>query len=135
MTVGKELTSRAGRWRSLPPTRVGKKLSCLLGLQSRTNGLTRKALGFLTHLGVGAISGIVYRSARALVTATAAAPPTADYAAGIAFGTGVWACGYVGVLPALGLVEPPHRAPRGQTLTMLIAHWVYGTSLTALARR
>jgi hypothetical protein len=46
--------------------------------------------------------------------------------AGAALGAGVWALGYLGWLPRLGLVEPPRRSGIGQHATNLVGHVAYG---------
>jgi hypothetical protein len=46
--------------------------------------------------------------------------------AGALLGIGVWAIGYLGWLPATGLVRPIHRQPPGRTISSLAAHAAYG---------
>lgn len=46
--------------------------------------------------------------------------------AGTLVGVAVWAAGYVGWLPALGLVPPVHKVPIGKSASGLLGHAAYG---------
>lgn len=59
----------------------------------------------------------------------------ANAATGAAFGLAVWAAGYEGWVPAMGVLPPAHRDKRSRALTMLAAHLVYGAVLGVASRR
>jgi hypothetical protein len=48
---------------------------------------------------------------------------------GVAFGVAVWAAGYLGYLPALGLAPGAHEEPRERAKLMFTAHVVWGACL------
>lgn len=48
-------------------------------------------------------------------------------AAGALVGAAVWAVGYVGWMPAAGLVPPVHRVPLARSASGLASHVAYGT--------
>ena len=54
---------------------------------------------------------------------------------GVAFGLWLWAISYEGWIPALGILPPAHRDRRTRTVTMIVAHVVYGAVLGVLTRR
>lgn len=50
--------------------------------------------------------------------------------AGAGLGAGVWAVGYLGWLPAVGLVQPIHRQPPLRSASSLLSHAAYGVLAT-----
>lgn len=72
------------------------------------------------HLGYGVVGGALY----AILLRKKSTP-----ASGLVYGAVVWAAGYEGWLPALGILPPAHRDEPGRTWTMLAAHLLYGATL------
>jgi hypothetical protein len=130
MAAANQATGAPVRVRSLPPTRLGKKVSVALGLPARMRKPARIGLGLVAHLCIGATLGAGF----ALLARRFPSLSRRKLRSGIAFGTVVWAATYGGVLPGVGLLEPPHRSPRGQAAAVLAAHWVYGAALAAMHR-
>jgi hypothetical protein len=87
----------------------------------------RDAAAVLAHFGYGAAGGCLYAVVRR---------KQATSGAGLAYGALVWAVGYEGWLPAMGILPPAHRDKAGRAVTMLAAHLLYGAVLgKALGRR
>ncbi|MBW3625283.1 MAG: DUF1440 domain-containing protein [Armatimonadetes bacterium] len=82
-----------------------------------------KSLSALSHLGYGAFWGALY--------GLWSGNKNKNIARGMAFGLGVWAIGYAGWVPALGILNPPHREHRNREVRLLLAHLVYGAALAA----
>ena len=62
------------------------------------------------------------------------AHPISPLLQGIVFGSAVWFVSYMGWVPALGLMPPPHRDRPGRQLVMVLAHWIYGATLGAVVQ-
>lgn len=93
-------------------------------------GLSKKetnAVALVSHLGYGAGAGAAY--------GVLVAPARRNAWTGALYGIGVWAMGYEGWLPLLGILTPAHRDKRGRAVTMFAAHIVYGAALGRAAGR
>ncbi|HMQ29394.1 MAG TPA: MBL fold metallo-hydrolase [Chloroflexaceae bacterium] len=120
---------RAGDGRDpFPPRQVMEGVAGRLGLWQRAGEAQRAALTLAGHFGYGAAMGTLYG-------ARDREPIPAGPLGGAAYGLLVWAASYAGWLPALGIVQPPWREPRGRTLQLLASHLVWGATLGWLARR
>lgn len=86
----------------------------------------RLALTALTHLGFGVAVGVPFALAR-----RALPEPMSDEATGAAYGLGVWAVAYLGLVPALGIMPRADHDRRGRPAGMIAAHLVYGSVLGA----
>jgi hypothetical protein len=76
------------------------------------------------HLGYGTTFGVLYgmlrpRGGNLLVD-------------GLALGLVTWAAGFLGWLPATGLLPPPNRQRPAQLLGPILEHAVYGIATVAL---
>ncbi len=78
--------------------------------------------------------GIAWGSAFALLYSRWRAP-ISPALQGALYGSALWAAGYAGWAPLLGLLPPPTRTHPGRWLTLVPAHWVYGGVLGALVGR
>lgn len=76
------------------------------------------------HFGYGADGGILY----ALMSRRI---PLPTFARGILFGAAFWAAGYLGWLPAAGLLRPATDHPTERTVLMILSNVLYGV-FTAL---
>ena len=79
------------------------------------------------HLLIGAGAGATYGAA---VPRRSWGPFT-----GAAFGVVVWVVGYEAVMPAATDIRPAHRDHRPRTLTIFVAHIIYGVVLGLLVSR
>ena len=131
MTAAMELLHRqlpAHQRHPLPPREVAMNALGTLGLRHRQDETTRTLLSVATHFAVGATAGTLYPTvARAL--------PGGPVAKGVAYGLAVWAGGYLGLLPATGLLSPATEHPRRRTALMVASHVVWGATLGLLADR
>lgn len=75
-----------------------------------------------SHLLYGAVAGAGYGVVRRELGLPGAV-------AGPAYGLAVWAAGYVGWLPAAGILPVPWRQPPATALVPVVAHLVYGLTL------
>lgn len=82
----------------------------------------------ITHFafgaGMGALYGILPQHAQ-----------RSRIARGMLFGSGIWTTSYMGWVPALGIMKPPSEDRPGRPTAMLAAHWVFGTTLSAVFAR
>ena len=79
------------------------------------------ATALLSHFAYGALCGVLF-----------AAGTRRSLGEGVAFGVGVWAASYLGLLPSLGVLRPAWAHPPRRTALMLCAHVAWGAA-TALA--
>ena len=109
--------------RMLPPKQVAEKMASKAGAE----GLVDREDELLTttgvtHFGYGAATGAVYATIAPHIDLPAEAK-------GAAYGLAVWACSYLGWLPAAGIREPATRRPASENAMMIAAHIVYGVVL------
>lgn len=96
-------------------------------LQPELSSDTTGQLAVAAHLGYGSSAGAAYG---------AVVPHRMrGVATGVAYGIAVWAMGYEGWLPMMGVLPPAHRDKTGRALTMFAAHVVYGGTLGFIAKR
>ena len=88
---------------------------------------TRAAAAAGSHLAYGAAAGAVYGLAQEGLGLPAAG-------AGVGFGLLLWVAGYLGWLPATGVLPQPWRQRAGDALTPVAAHVVYGLALGLVER-
>lgn len=81
----------------------------------------------IAHVSYGALAGAAFS---VLVPRGWGNPIT-----GALFGIGVWAVGYEGWLPFLGILPPAHKDARPRAVSILLAHVIYGASLGRLSAR
>jgi uncharacterized membrane protein YagU involved in acid resistance len=79
----------------------------------------------VSHYAFGATAGSIYATQEGKVDL----PPVVK---GMGYGLGVWAVNYLGLLPAVGLIEPPTKMPARHTALMIAAHVVWGAALGLL---
>lgn len=121
MSVFLLAAQRRGWLQKQPPRIIVEKLVPELSQRQER----RAAL--IAHFGYGTGGGTAYGLLVRMLPANAAT--------GAAFGLAVWAAGYEGWLPAMGVLPPAHRDKRSRALTMLAAHLVYGAVLGVASRR
>lgn len=115
------LSERLGIMRGQPPRKAVDRLA------PAEDRRTLDALAVVSHAAYGAAAGAAFGAAPL--------PARVRPAAGIAYGVLLWAVGYEGWMPALGVLPAAHRDQRGRVLTMIAAHAIYGGVLGALSRR
>jgi hypothetical protein len=108
----------------LPPRQITMKFAEQVGIQDRLNEEERYKLTLTAHFGAGAVAGALYGFVAPQIHLPAPI-------AGASFGLMFWAGNYLGVLPALGLLNSATQHPLRRTGLMIAAHLVWG-SITGL---
>lgn len=111
----------------LPPRAIMMGAAKSVGIDQFVGAEERPPATLAAHFGYGAAMGGLYH----------AVVPEAQrgVGTGIAYGVGVWAGSYLGMLPATGLYSPATEHPRERTLLMVAAHVVWGAALGSLSAR
>lgn len=126
MSCAMWLGTQAGLLHTPPPKQITKRAQRKVGINPHAlPAETFTASWFAAHLAYGTLSGAAYALLRPLL-------PGSNLASGLLYGGAVWAVNYLGLLPALGLFEPPDEHAQSQTAVMLAAHAVYGVTLAAV---
>jgi hypothetical protein len=119
---------RVFRFRTAPPRQVTTTALRRIGLARPPSGPAMPAAWIAAHEAYGMGCGIAYVMVRPLL------PPSRSVA-GLAFGGLVWAIGYLGYLPALGLYPSPDDDTRRRASVMIAAHAVFGMVLAEVEHR
>ncbi len=119
---------RAGLTGRLPPRAIADRASAELPPGEQPTEEQRDVLAIAAHFGFGAALGALFGLAtsglRRMWLSTAL---------GTAYGVAVYLVSYQGWLPALDVLPPATRDRPGRTLTMVVGHLVFGSTLGALA--
>jgi hypothetical protein len=128
MSVAMLGAQKAGWMGKMPPKKITE--AALGALRVNRSAPRSNALSTVAHFGYGVAGGVLFAAGtrRLLPRARGVGP-----AAGAAFGIGVWALSYLGWVPALGIMPPPHRDRPGRPTAMVLAHLIYGTLVGGLA--
>jgi Protein of unknown function (DUF1440) len=104
---------------SLPPREITVHLAERAGVHKKLDPDARAALSLVNHFGYGAMAATVYSlvEERIPVPAMAKRP---------LFGAIVWLVSYLGLLPAVGILEPATKHPQSRNLLMIAVHLVWG---------
>ena len=120
---------RAGLTRTLPPERIAEA-----AIEEATDRparpVERTFVASVAHLGFGAAAGAVFGVIR---HAAGIRGRVASVAGALLFANIVYLTSYQGWVPALRIMPPASRDDTGRVGTMVVAHWVYGAMLGALA--
>jgi hypothetical protein len=107
-----------------PPRRIIRTLLGRMGV--RLDRRSANLVATLAHIGYGSAAGLPFRALPA--------KHRRRLAIGLGYGALLWAVSYAGWVPALGALPLPHRDRKGRPSRMILAHLVYGATLTALDR-
>jgi len=110
----------------LPPKEVTEQAMHAVGLDELEKEHPNKVT-VAAHFSYGAAVGALYPVLHSL--------PVPAIVSGVLYGLIVWAASYLGVLPALGLIEPVDERPRDRNLLMIVAHLVWGASLSTIYKK
>jgi uncharacterized membrane protein YagU involved in acid resistance len=112
----------------LPPAEIAEQITGEpVGPHALGQG-ERAAAPLALHFAVGALAGAIYGP----LAASLRPPPLAG---GVAFGMAVWGTGYLGILPALGVMPPATEHPARRNALMIAAHVVWGSALGLIVER
>ena len=109
----------------LPPREITEELTERTDIGDDLPEPHHQALTMAAHFGYGSSMGALY----GLIFPRETKAPMLQ---GTAFGLGVWAASYLGLLPALGILKPATHHPPRRTLLMIAAHIVWGSTLGVL---
>ncbi|MDP9001776.1 MAG: hypothetical protein M3O46_16885 [Myxococcota bacterium] len=126
---------KVGLTGKLPPAKITDAMLDVVGVRPFVTSPAKKALAAVNHLAFGGACGALFGLGHALLARRgpgAGAQSGGRVAAGVAFGTAVWAVSYAGWVPALGIMPSPQNDRPGRPTAMVIAHWVYGAVLAKL---
>ncbi len=114
---------RPQRERSVfPPYKVTARIASRIGLWQRTSKREHAVLALFAHFGYGVAAGALYAPLALRLRFPA-------LLSGIAYGIVVWAAGYMGWLPTLGIVRPPPQQPGSQHVQLIVSHLIWGAVL------
>lgn len=114
-----------------PPRRVVQAGEEIIAGERKLPDRAEVAATWLAHLGYGAAVGAIY-GVMAPSLDERIDSPVRGAAAGALFGLGVWAAGYAGWLPLVGIRTGTIRGDRRDLPWPLAAHVVYGATLGAV---
>lgn len=124
MGAGLLLAKKLG-WLGRPPPKIlTQRMLKRVGLASLARGSSSNVATTVGHFAYGAAMGAAY----GLLAGKLSGKP-ARVAAGVGWGTAVWAASYAGWIPAVGLMPPAQVDSRSRQATMLAAHWLFGSVL------
>lgn len=113
----------------LEPKEIADNFEEKIGVRDYLPKPVFEASWMMLHLGYGTISGVVYTLALKMAPNLERPMPT-----GPSLGVILWAFGYCGWLPLLGLYPLPTQVPKRKVGANILAHIVYGTA-AAVAHR
>ena len=112
----------------LPPAEITAEVASKAGVEEHMDQPRLMAATLLSHFGYGAAVGALYGRVSRMLPGPPALRATV-------FGLGVWACSYLGLLPALRILRPATEHPARRNALMIAAHVVWGVALGLLTER
>jgi len=113
----------------LEPKEIAENLEEAIGVRSYLPQSAFEASWVTLHFGYGTSSGVAYAFAQKVLERDR------PFLIGFLFGTLLWAVGYCGWLPMLGLYPPPALVPKRKITANVLAHAVYGTATAEMMHR
>ncbi|HEV2124952.1 MAG TPA: DUF1440 domain-containing protein, partial [Chloroflexota bacterium] len=127
MEVMKQWQPPQERYR-LPPIAITTRAAAKVGLEEHVHHSEWSAVSLAAHFGYGASMGALYAATRQTIR-----PPF--LLGGAIYGLALWAGGYLGWVPALGLYRRSTQQPRARRMLNVWSHVVYGMVLHLLLDR
>jgi hypothetical protein len=121
----------------MPPRKITDGLLRAIGIHHKTPEPAKRALATLNHFAFGGACGALFGLTHGVWRARAQSSQrmrgrSAPIAAGIAYGTAIWAMSYAGWVPLLDIMPAPHEDRPGRPTAMVLAHWVFGGVLAKI---
>ena len=110
------------------PYLITARVAEKLGLARHMSRECIASVALVAHFGYGASAALPYAF-------LAPKLPMPGMLRGMLYGLTVWALGYQGWLPALGITPPATRMPPRHRNNLIVAHLVWGAALDASVRR
>src|SRR5690349_12716181 len=101
--------------RAAPPREITRNSAHDVGIPLKADSSAETLLMVMSHFGYGAAAGSTY-------TQCLVGPIKPGVASGTAYGLGVWAISYLGLMPALRLQPPAKDQPAQRNSVMIAAH-------------
>jgi hypothetical protein len=125
---------KSGLLGQMPPQKITDRFLGFAGVRRKTPEPARKVLATINHFAFGGACGALFGLAHEVWRVRARSTSgvrghRAPLAAGVAFGTAVWALSYAAWVPALRIMPMPQNDRRGRPTSMVVAHWVFGAVL------
>jgi hypothetical protein len=117
---------RSGVMGTMPPEKITASFLNRAGIKRSRK--QQDALAVAIHFIFGAGGGAIFGLAPERL-------PVPPVPLGMAYGSAIWAVSYMGWVPMLRIMPPPHRDQPGRQGVMLLGHLVYGGVLGVLTRR
>ena len=122
----------AGITREMPPYRVVDRAAAVAAQSAEAGGQVeeeQRTVAMITsHTLYGVLGGVFY----ALIQDELELPAAI---AGPTFGLALWAAGYLGWMPATGVLPEPWDQEAGDALTPVAAHLIFGLTLGVVERQ
>jgi hypothetical protein len=129
MSVEMVAARRLGFIEELPPHVITARALARAPGPGPSSHAGSRGAGWLAHLAfgttMGAVYGLLFRPRRSVPAGVS----------GVGYGLCLWLASYVGALPILGLLPPPHEDRSGRPATMIPAHIIYGAVVGVLTAR
>lgn len=124
---------RLGLLGEMPPTTLTRRtVEALTGVRPPRPAL--RVLTTIGHFAYGAGTGALFGFAVRSLAARGSSRAHTATLAGAGFGALVYAVSYMGWVPAVGLMPPPHRDRPARPLVTFLGHLLFGGVLGAIAR-
>ncbi|MFO0889156.1 MAG: hypothetical protein U0790_08455 [Isosphaeraceae bacterium] len=111
----------------LPPRKVARRAEESIGVRDDLSRPAFEASWLAQHFAYGTAAGLAYELAWHRLRLPEPLP------SGPAYGLALWAIGYSGWLPLMGLYPPPNRDSSRRVAGMIAHHLVYGTVVAMTA--
>jgi hypothetical protein len=121
-------SSPSARRQALPPRQIALALARKAGLAHKLDGRGRNATTAAAHFGYGGAAGALYPYASRVL-------PGPTMMKGALFGTALWGAGYLGWVPAAGVLRSAAHETPGRNAMMILAHVVWGVATAVTAER
>ena len=115
------------RYAPLPPETVTAQAAADVHLRDDLGEEGLKAATVVGHFAYGAAAGAV--------VAPLAGRTSRPVASGVGLGLALWAAGYLGWVPAFGLMRPATEQPAARNALMIAAHAVWGATTGTIVAR
>ena len=127
MTLTRPWIPQPERYFSLPRI-ITMRVARRLGLKRKMSEPQRLSASLAAHFAYGAAAGALY----SITAQNAPLPPVLK---GIGYGLGLWGAGYMGWLPATGLLKPATQHSGGRNASLIASHLVWGAVMGSLSSR
>jgi uncharacterized membrane protein YagU involved in acid resistance len=112
----------------LPPRQILGEVTERLGVEDRMSEGGLVAATLVSHFSYGALFGSIYALFEHKM-------PLESSMKGALAGLALWVGSYLAWLPALGILPPATRHPWRRNLLMIVAHLIWGVTMSEVARK